>query len=159
MLHQLKIGEDSVIMYQLFGKTDKVRIIDNNLYYYVQHSESAMHSHSKDLVNSHIEYCKWVISFIEMHFEGNDDTSLKNSIAYFVINEYYAFLRDGGQPNFDKDFSSKVNNCYFTNKIARSEIPKWRQLLLELYKINLHLGNLYRYTFVKLRHLSNKYHR
>ena len=157
MLDQLKIGEDSIIMYQLFAKTEKVWLINNRLYYYVQHAESAMHSKSKDLVKSHIDYCKWVISFVEKSFPECEDALLRNSIAYFVINEYFAFLRDGGQPNFDPIFSSKVNNYYFNNKIAKSKMPRWRKGLLELYRINPIIGNIYRYIFVKLRYISDKH--
>ena len=159
MLDHLKIGEDSIIMYQILGKTDKVKIIDKPLYYYVQHSESAMHSTSFEFLKSHLEYCKWIISFVEDNFTEKNSVLLKDSISYFVLNEYYGFLRDGGKPILDKKFSKLVFNYYLNNTTARRQFPKWRRLLIVLYKISPVLGNIYRYVIVKSRNVSNKYFR
>ena len=96
-----------------------------------------------------IKYINWVINNISSGYPLNDG-SLRDTLAYFVLEEYYSFLRDGGDPDIDKSLYNDVFTRFWCKK-ALSMLRGWRSLMLRLYKFSPFCGRILRFLIYKTR--------
>jgi hypothetical protein len=127
----------------------KIFILNEPLYHYIQYSNSMINSVSNFALQQRIKYINWVISNFSRDLYLND-VLLKDTLSYFVLEEYYSFLRDGGDPNMDKRLYNDVFTKFW-NKKALSMLRGWRSLMLKLYKYSPLCGRLLRYMIYKTR--------
>lgn len=149
---ELIISEDTATNIMLFSNTKKIEVLDINAYYYIQHSASTMHRPNLRSIRSNISFCHWVTDYIKDKPYCND-TIFQNTMAWNFLNKYFAFLRDGGNPDFDPQFVNLVNKTYLCNRWALSQLPLWRVTMLKLFRFSPLLGKMYRFIFSNLRKL------
>lgn len=149
----LKIGEDAYMIIQLFQNAKTISSIQDIVYYYYQRSNSVMHHPSKSDLASHLVFIDMVIHFYSTK-DYYTDNAFKDALAWFILKEYFSYLRMGG--DYADLLSQKrdvVINNNLQNKTAISLTPLWRILMLKSYILSPVLGNIYRFCFVKLRSL------
>lgn len=127
----------------------KTYILNEPLYHYIQYSNSMINSVSSFALQQRIKYINWVINNISSDFPLNDG-SLRDTLSYFVLEEYYSFLRDGGDPNMDKRLYNDVFTRFWCEK-ALSMLREWRSLMLRLYKFSPFCGRILRFLIYKTR--------
>lgn len=149
--NNITIGEDfitNLIIAKNFPEL-KIYILNEPLYYYIQYSNSMINSVSNFVLQQRIIYINWVISNILSDLSHND-VLLRDTLAYFVLEEYYSFLRDGGDPDIDKSLYKDVFTKFWSNK-ALSMLRGWRSIMLRLYKFSPFCGRIFRYMIYKTR--------
>lgn len=127
----------------------KIYILNEPLYHYIQYNNSMINSVNKFALQQRIKYINWVISNISSDLYLND-VLLRDTLAYFVLEEYYSFLRDGGDPDIDKCLYKDVFSKFW-NKKALSMLRGWRLMMLMLYKYSPFCGRMLRYIIYKTR--------
>ena len=143
------IGEDFITNFLILDKvsTISVKLCSMPLYHYVQYENSMINSYSKFSLNQRIKYIEWVVNFIESKFFDNSQFS--NSLMDFLCNEYYSFLRDGGEI-VNISLHEKIMHHRDFNQIVAT-LPFWQRNLLKVYKFSPLIGKLYAITLRKLR--------
>lgn len=126
-----------------------IYILNEPLYHYIQYSNSMINLVSGFSLQQRIKYINWVINNMSSRLYLND-VLLNDTLAYFVLEEYYSFLRDGGDPNMDKRLYNDVFTKFWSRK-ALSMLRGWRCLMLKLYKYSPFCGRLLRYMIYKSR--------
>lgn len=127
----------------------KTYILNEPLYHYIQYSNSMINSVNSFALQQRIKYINWVINNISSGYPLNDG-SLRDTLAYFVLEEYYSFLRDGGDPDIDKSLYNDVFTRFWCKK-ALSMLRGWRSLMLRLYKFSPFCGRILRFLIYKTR--------
>ena len=127
----------------------KIYILNEPIYHYIQYNNSMINSVSKFALQQRIKYINWVIRNISSDLYFND-VLLRDTLAYFVLEEYYSFLRDGGDPDIDKCLYKDVFSKFW-NKKALSMLRGWRLMMLMLYKYSPFCGRMLRYIIYKTR--------
>ena len=75
--------------------------------------------------------------------------------AYFMLEEFYSFLRDGGKLSDNKTTTEIVYNQCINNEWASTQLSYWRKLLLILYRSCPILGRIMRSCILYLRKINN----
>lgn len=149
----LKIGEDAYLVIQLCQNAEQLSLIVDVVYYYVQRDNSVMHRPSKSALASRLVFIDLVISFYS-NKNFYTEKRFENAIAWFVLKEYFAYLRMGGNYKYiPLKMTDMVRNNFLHNKAATSTSPSWRIMMIKSYMLNPFWGNIYRFCFVKLRSL------
>lgn len=146
------IGEDVITNFLILHKHPNLRtkLVKVPIYHYIQYPNSMINTKSKETLLKRIEYIKWIISFWGKNIIEETKVNQNEILSYFVLTEYYSFLRDGGLPSYDVTFHKKVI-CEFWNRNSFKEMSFWQRFMLKSYKTSNFLGQLYRYIFVLLR--------
>ena len=151
----LKIGEDACLTVQLYNNADKVEILDAPVYYYVCRKNSATNNPSKEALASQLQFIEYVVdfystkSFFTSHFQF--------SLNYFIINEFFLYLRMGGEyGNIPDKIKQRLNNICLKDEKVYSLIPFWRPIILKAYAHNLILGKFFRFQIILIRKIFRK---
>lgn len=80
---RIRIGEDAAIYVQLIMRARKVRIIDEPLYNYIQHSSSASHVRSKEYAEETLRAAFYIDSLLKKEIFYHD--ILKEVAAMFLL--------------------------------------------------------------------------
>ncbi|MCS2689264.1 glycosyltransferase family 2 protein [Bacteroides sp.] len=151
----ITIGEDFISNLLMFENRKIIlAVINIPLYNYIQHKESMIHFKSDSRTKARIKFINWVVSFVNERFSDNE--LVLNSLALFVLEEYFTFLRDGGSPKYDENVTNLVNYKYLENDWAVCHLASWRLFMLRCYKRSIILGGLYRSFLLGMRHLFNR---
>lgn len=147
----LTIGEDVVTNMIILQKYNpSIKIINKNLYHYVQYSTSMVNSKNKESLLQRVVYVTWVIEFIEkMHIV---DYELHDQLSYLVLDEFYIFLRDGGQTSYCLSFVDRVYANYWQYRIVW-KMPIWRKIILISYRFSPYFSKLFvsLLNFIRIR--------
>lgn len=146
---ELKIGEDAFAVIQLLNKVDKIAIVEDPLYFYVVRRSSVTNRPSRTAVESRVLFMNYVEEYYLKQSYCN--ANFQDYLSYFMLNQWFAYLRMGGDSKFDCNLKNKINTNYLNNRYAQSHLPIWRVQLVKTYKMSIFLGNVFRFFFVKLR--------
>lgn len=152
----MTIGEDfitNMIVARNFPNL-RVYIVNEPIYHYVLYKNSMLNTVSNFALSQRIKYINWVTDFFCIESDKNNK-ALNEALSYFVLEEYYSFLRDGGSPSFDKKLYSAVFSKYW-NKNSLTLLRGWRKILLVLYKYSPFCGNIFRCIITKSRSFIKK---
>lgn len=125
----IKIGEDIICGLQLIASSKKTILLNKPLYNYIQYPNSTINSKNPEKVNSMILYIQWIKAYIEKHFP-----SLKIDCAYFLLNEYYAYLSYGGKWN-----KNHIADVY--DHLSAKDLPLKLRIVFSSYAISPLFGN------------------
>lgn len=141
------IGEDVITNFLILDKHKvQVAVIDDFLYHYIQRTGSMANSYNISTLLKRASYIKWMYHFIDQLKILQD----RSSLCIFILNEYYAFLRDGGNRIEDKELSSIVYiNCW--DKYLIRKMSFWKSGMLYSYYYSRFLGNFYRFVFLLIK--------
>lgn len=142
------VGEDVITNLMIIKEHKiKVGIVNNELYHYIQHESSMVNTYNVTTLLQRSKYIKHIINLIDN--EGISD-KINYSLSVFVLNEYYSFLRYGGDKNTDKDYERIVKTRFWNNNII-IKMSIWKIIMLYSFKFSNSLGKVYRYLFLYLR--------
>lgn len=150
---ELKIGEDSYICIQLFAKARRVEIKNIPVYHYLQRDSSATHRPSKQALQSRLIFIGYALTFLQTHYEDH-----KRALPYikrFVMNEFYAYLRMGGEFTSHTIWKYIQSEC-FSDEKATALLPHWRLLMLKAYLIHPFIGKSVCYIINTSRRVLRK---
>lgn len=134
---KLFAGEDACVLLQVFGNSEKVVVIPNNMYYYVQTSTSLcrkpynlkkndsvqagifMYNYCKEECPENCEYYSLYICSYAVQCYAN--------LKYSDINDKYEYML------YMKDI---FNKYYRKNNSKFNEVSKFKQGLIKLFKIS-----------------------
>ena len=122
-------GEDCMANLQMIHAVDnlKVKLVDNIVYHYIQYTVSMINNKSNQDLKARLIYIHWVLEFFSKEYIK------EQSLAIFVLTEYFAFLRDGGKPSLNRQLFNEIYEKYVKLKNLRN-LPIWRSLILLSYK-------------------------
>lgn len=147
----LKLGEDAYITVQLCDKAHKIALTGIPVYYYVMRKSSVTHAPSMAAVASKLSFIAYIREFYGDKPYVSEDLFM-HSFATFVMNEYFAYLRMGGErkiaPQWLRDY---VDNTCLNDKDALKNLPVWRIWLLRAYRKSDLWGKIIRWSILKLR--------
>lgn len=150
---ELKIGEDSYICIQLFAKARRVEIKNIPVYHYLQRDSSATHRPSTQALQSRLMFIGYALTFLQTHYEGH-----KTALPYikrFVMNEFYAYLRMGGEFSSHAIWKYIQSEC-FSDMKATALLPRWRLLMLKAYLTHPAIGESVCYLINTSRRILQK---
>lgn len=150
-IEELRIGEDAYVTIQLCNVSQKVVVVNQVVYNYLQRMSSVSHRPSEKAINSIIYFIEAMLKYYRGQLYGKDEDFVQ-SLNYFVLKEYFTYLRMGGR-YINNPIQEKVNVMCLNDAIACQATPRWRIMMLKIYRFSPFLGNIYRYCFVKLRSL------
>ena len=155
-IHDLTTGEDVYMILQIIGKATKVSVVDAVIYYYVYRSVSVVNKPSGKDIDSFLEYLVLTEGFL-MEQNYNTDIFFSKCLSCFMLNQYFHYLRIGGEYNADEPLRKRINNIYLKSYVAFNKPPVWRRVLLKAYKYSPALGICLRYCFLKAKNMINKF--
>lgn len=122
-------GEDCMANLQMIHAVDnlKVKLVDNIVYHYIQYPVSMINNKSNQALKARLIYIHWVLEFFSKEYIK------EQSLAIFVLTEYFAFLSDGGKPSLNRQLFNEIYEKYVKLKNLRN-LPIWRSLILLSYK-------------------------
>lgn len=130
---EIKIGEDIICGIQLLNNSRKTVLLNKPTYNYIQYPDSTINSRSAQKVASMIPYLRW----IDNYFNKTENIHLREAADFFILNEYFAFLRYGGQyvsmPEI-KDIYKRTNKSTLSFKLQVAYSPFGR-LAIKIAKL------------------------
>lgn len=151
--NDLTIGEDVVTNIIIANRYNpRIKIVNSAFYHYVQYPSSMANFKTSASNNKRIEYANWVIKYTS---SIQNSLFLTKSLSYFVLSEYYSYLRDGGEPKKQQSFHNTVYNKYYSQETL-SKFPLWSSILLRSYRKSTILGKFVRNCFLFVKSLIQK---
>lgn len=146
---ELKIGEDAFITLQLFNGTSRIAMVSEVVYLYVQRQSSVTHSPTQAAINTILKFVEATIGYYreQIFFNAPEFTV---SLNYFIIKEYFSYLRMGGKYTHTSVRDMLENYC-LKDRVACRMTPSWRLMMLKTYRTGEWNGKLFRFVFVYLR--------
>ena len=128
----IKIGEDIISGLQIIQNSKNPILLDQCIYNYIQYENSTMNSKKPETIESIILYLKW----LDSNFRN---VNYNQDLDYFIMNEYYAYLRYGGKKysiNFINNIYDNIdkNKLHIKIKLALSPIGKLFIRIISLIK-------------------------
>lgn len=151
--HIFTIGEDfiaNVLMLKCEGIA--VNIIDDVIYDYIQYDGSMINRQSEIAANARMNYIKWVLEYVSKSFLMKNE-EIRDCLDFFLMQEYYAFLRSGGDVKKEDGIKQIMRSHCFNNSWALSRLTIIQKILLLAYIINPYLGKIVREMIVTGRYL------
>ncbi len=147
----ITIGEDVITNFQMIniGKL-RYSIADHYIYHYIQRKESMVNDRNMKTANARLKYINWVIDFLSKNHI--DNSCYENSISYFLVGEYFSFLKDGGRPSMSKVLSNEIFSKHL-KRIEINRLGRLRYYFIYLYGKSELLGALYRSLYLFIRNL------
>ncbi|MEG0467815.1 MAG: glycosyltransferase family 2 protein [Mucinivorans sp.] len=130
------------------AKSPSVALLNVAVLNYIQHRESMVNVHTQANADRRMKYLEWVSNYVTTL---TNPQNYNTAIARFFTEEFFSFLRDGGQINYNRDVDRKVMTEYIYNKQALSTIPLSRVMMIKAFKLNNLAGIIYRFCFVTVR--------
>lgn len=153
--NQITIGEDVVAnILMLYSHNIRFKIINSYLYHYVQYTESMINTKSVSTLYARLKFLKW----IDLYVNNNEasDVDVQNCMSEFMMKEFYAYLRDGGDFDMDSFFCTYIYNRY-GSKSTFKNLPIWHIAFIILFRYFPSGGFLFRYFFSRIRFFINKF--
>ncbi len=149
----ITVGEDGITTYLIWGKQSiRVTLVEKFLYHYIQRDGSMINTVTPTNRAQRAKYIKWLFNYFKLHLE---EKNISMCLSYNVMNEYYSYLRDGGNPNEDYELYDIVLKQLWNNK-ALKELDVWQQFMLKSFKCSTLLGLIYRRLFITIRNSALK---
>lgn len=145
----LTIGEDFITNLLIVNAFNpRIKVVNLPLYHYIQYPMSMVNTKTSKVLQKRIYYANWVANFFEEQpIFGNPQ--IWKSLTYLLLDEYYSFLRDGGNVSDCEMFSKKINTTYWDSQVL-GEMTVWKKVLLLAYHKNEKLGVFLRYFLMLL---------
>lgn len=147
----LKLGEDAYVTAQLCDKACRIALTGIPIYYYVMRKSSVTHTPSKAAVASKLSFIAYMREFYGDKPYASEGL-FRHSFAAFTMNEYFAYLRMGGEradvPQWLLDY---VDNTCLNDRDALKNLPVWRIWMLRAYRKGDLWGKIIRWGILKLR--------
>lgn len=146
------IGEDVVTNMLILDKFDiKMNFVNEISYNYIQHEGSMLNSIGHLTANKRLEYIEKVYN---ISLKYTYDYRINNALSYFILEEFYSFIRDGGKLSDNENFTKIIYNQAIKNQWAKSHLASWRISLISLYKLCPILGKIMRNILLFLRKMK-----
>lgn len=152
---QITIGEDVVTnMLLLYSYDIRVELVDFYLYHYVQYADSMINTKSDITLYKRLEYLKWIDQYVKTCETVDED--VQYCLSKFMMEELYAYLRDGGNFNMDFLFCKYIYSNYAHKKILKN-LPVWHVIFIVLFRYSPCGGFIFRNVFSRARLLFNRF--
>lgn len=148
---ELKIGEDAYVTLQLFDNIETHIAIPNVVYLYRQHASSTVHKPSQKALNTICLFITKTIAYYERQPFYNNPV-MHTAISYFVMKEYFTFLRMGGIYT-SNCITEMINTVCLKDQQACALTASWRLYMLMIYRLNPFLGQLACSVIIYIRNL------
>lgn len=146
------IGEDAVTNMLIVDKFDvNLRIVNQITYNYFQYERSMLNSIGHQVAIKRLEYMEKVYDICSNY---TSDKRVANALSYFMLEEFYSFLRDGGKLSDNDKITNIVYNISMNNRWAKMQLSYWRKLLLFLYNSCPILAKIMRYCIQYARKMK-----
>lgn len=153
--NQITIGEDVVTnMILLYSYDIRFKIVDIYLYHYVQYMDSMINTKSDVTLYKRLEFLKWIDQYVKTH-EAVDE-EIYYCLSKFMMEELYAYLRDGGCFNMDFLFCKYIYVNY-ANMKSLKKLPIWHIAFIILFRYCPYGGFIFRKVFSRVRLLFNRF--
>lgn len=139
-----KVGQDAIVCFQCVILSNKLFVVDQQLYNYVQHNASASFSKEKENIIDTFRFANDVARFLKEK-ELPDDT--KFLLPTFELRWFILALHKGGYKYF-KDSMEPFNVLYSYNK---NNLKLWERTLFTSYNLSPFLGNIANFIIHLLR--------
>lgn len=147
------IGEDAVTNMLIADKFKlNIKIVNQITYNYIQYEGSMLNSIGHQTAIKRLQYINKIYSICSNYIS---DKKIDNALSYFMLEEFYSFLRDGGKLSDNKTTTEIVYNQCINNEWASTQLSYWRKLLLILYRSCPILGRIMRSCILYLRKINN----
>lgn len=144
------IGEDVITNLLLLNKYDlRIKLVNDYFYHYIQYPSSMLNSKNRNSLYKRLEYMHWVCDFVN-RMDFAREMQVNECLSHLLLEELYAFLRDGGELDMDADFINLIFSRYWITGVAKS-LPFWQYSILYLYRLCPSIGKLSKKTFVLFR--------
>ncbi len=144
------IGEDIVINILIsLKRTPFIKIINKAFYHYVQYKESMIHTSGREKLLKRIDFVSFIAKKLN-EAKLTECSLIRESLDSITLEEYYAFLRDGGLPSMCKDFSTDLYKRFSTKDIQKY-LQKHQALMVILFRRCTLLGKIFRQLLNQLR--------
>ena len=145
----ITIGEDFIYNMLMLSNDISVRVVNVHVYNYIQYQVSMINTKSERTLNQRLKYIKWVVDYIKQSNLYKDE-NMSECLSYFIFNEYYSYLRDGGKPSDNLPFYEEYLLPNW-NERALSSLSKWQILMIKLFRKSEKIGLIYKTLFVNVR--------
>lgn len=146
----ITVGEDFIYnLLMLSNDNISVKVVNVHVYNYIQYKVSMINTKNGRTLNQRLKYIKWVVDYIK---QGNvyKDDNLCECLSYFIFNEYYSYLRDGGKPSDNLSFYKEYVLPNWNERVL-SFLTKWQKLMIKSFRKSEKLGLIYKTLFVNVR--------
>lgn len=151
--NDITIGEDFITNLFMCREGVTISLVNEILYNYVQHRSSMVNMGGKQVAIARMKFIQWVVDFVKPYTKN---TLVNNTLALFVLEEYFSFLRDGGGGDKTGEIVKLVNREFLKNSWATRRLASWRLLMIRCYKYSVLLGCIYRFFFVQFRNFLRR---
>lgn len=149
---EMTIGEDVITNFIILKSDDiKIKLVERQFYHYVQYPTSMVNKKSNLRLDKRILYVNWIVNHLKCNNLLNNSLIMK-TLPYFVMSEYYTYLRDGGSPDYNPTFYRDVI-LSFTDERVIKLLPFWQRMMINIFSYSSTAGRIYRFVFLKLRSL------
>ena len=144
------IGEDVITNLLIVSDCNpKIKVVNLPLYHYIQYPTSMVNTKATSVLQKRVNYANWVVDFFEEQ-SMIDNPQIKSCLTYLLLDEYYSFLRDGGDVAGCSEFSEKINTVYWNCQVL-NRMSVWKKILLKAYHKDAKLGVSVRYILNAIR--------
>ena len=146
----ITIGEDFIYNLLILSNGDVlVKVANLHVYNYIQYQVSMSNTKNERTLNQRLKYVKWVVNYIKQSNMYKDE-NLYECLSFFIFNEYYSYLRDGGKPSDNLPFYEEYLLPNWNERVL-SSLSKWQKLMIKSFRKSEKLGLIYRTLFVNVR--------
>lgn len=147
------IGEDAVTNMLMIDKFDyNLRIVNQITYNYYQHEGSMLNSSGHQVALKRLEYIEKIYDICSNY---TFDKRIDNALSYFMLEEFYSFIRDGGKLSDNKNITNIIYKKSIKNNWAKTQLSYWRKLLLILNYSCPILAKIMRSCILYVRKIKN----
>jgi len=130
-----KVGQDAIVCFQCTISSNRLFVIDKQLYNYIQHSGSASLSKNKENIIDTFRFANDVTEFLN---SKDLPSKTKSLLPAFKIRWFIAALHKGGY-EFFKDSIEDYQAIFFQNK---NFLKSWEKAVFISYSSSPFLGNI-----------------
>lgn len=145
----ITIGEDFIYNLLMLSNNISVKVVNVHVYNYIQYQVSMINTKNERTLNQRLKYIKWVVDYIKQSHLYKDE-NMPECLSYFIFNEYYSYLRDGGKPSDNLPFYEDYLLLNW-NERALSSLSKWQILMIKLFRKSEKIGLIYKTLFINVR--------
>lgn len=151
---KITVGEDVITNVLLLYSHDiRFKLVNSYLYHYVQYVDSMINTKSDITLYKRLDFLKWIDQYINTSVLVDRD--IQYCLSKFMMEELYAYLRDGGNFSMDSLFCKYIYSKYANRKSLKS-LPIWHTTFIVLFRYFPFGGFMFRYFFYHVRSLINR---
>lgn len=148
------IGEDVITNLEIAYKFNpKIAIVNETIYNYYQHEGSMINTINYKNATKRLDYIKYVIDKYNIININDVKRNRYCCGAIFLVDEFYSYLRDGGDLEIDNEFKKVVYDYVLNNTFVLHEIPYWKIAFVRTFRFNKFLAILLRKMLFYIRFL------